>query len=89
MDNRNQVTVQNAQISNNIYMGDDGIYRWMYEFHMMKNPVILFTVWKVLGMSAAIIALFGFVISLPDVIRYGFRNGNLRQLSRRKEIADI
>ena len=72
MEYRNQVTVQKAPVSDNIYIGDDGIIRWMYEFRMMKNPVILFTVWKVLGMAAAIIAVFLFVISRPDVIRYGF-----------------
>ena len=72
MDGEKQLTVQNAPITKGIIPGEDGIYRWMYEFHMMKNPTILFTVWKVLGMAAVIVGLFGFAISLPDRIRYGF-----------------
>lgn len=26
---------------------DDGTYRWVYEFSMLKNPIILLTVWKI------------------------------------------
>ena len=29
-------------MSENIKKCDDGSYRWVYEFHMLKNPVILF-----------------------------------------------
>lgn len=72
IDNTNQQQMQTVPDSTAVIPGSDGTYRWVYEFRMMKNPVILFTVWKVLGMSAAIIGLFGFVISLPDIIRYGF-----------------
>lgn len=31
-----------------IEQGNDGIYRWVYELKLLKNPVILFTVWKIL-----------------------------------------
>ena len=27
-------------MSENIKKGDDGTYRWVYEFHMLKNPMI-------------------------------------------------
>lgn len=43
----------------------DGVYRWYYEFPMMKNPTVLFTVWKVLGI--AFLAVFVFV-ALIDMI---------------------
>ena len=36
----------------------DGKYRWVYPFDMLKDPVILFTVWKVLGMSFFVVWLF-------------------------------
>ncbi len=60
-----------TQVTKNIQLGSDGVYRWMYEFRMMKNPTILFTLWKVLGLSFGIVALFMFVLALPDLIRYG------------------
>lgn len=31
----------------NIKKGDDGTYRWVYEFDMLKNPIILLTVLKI------------------------------------------
>ena len=31
-------------MSGNIRRGEDGAYRWVYEFSMLKNPIILFTV---------------------------------------------
>ena len=31
----------------NIQKCDDGVYRWVYEFHMLKNPIILLTVLKI------------------------------------------
>ena len=26
---------------------EDGNYRWVYEFHMLRNPVVLLTIWKI------------------------------------------
>ena len=34
----------------------DGKYRWVYELHLLKNPSVLFDVWKVLAISVAIVA---------------------------------
>ena len=34
-------------MSENIKKGDDGTYRWVYEFNMLKNPMILLTVLKI------------------------------------------
>ncbi len=49
--------------SRNILYCDDGKYRWIYEMNMMKNPTLLITIFKVLGLSFfiawAIIALIG------------------------------
>ena len=45
------------KVTENIYLCPDGVYRWVYEFPMLKNPAILFTVWRVLLMSCAICLL--------------------------------
>ncbi len=37
--------------SQNIHYCGDGKYRWVYEMDMMKNPTLLITVFKVLGLS--------------------------------------
>ena len=50
--------------SPNIELCPDGVYRWIYEYSMLKNPVILLTIWKVLGLACAIIAVFILLISL-------------------------
>ncbi len=44
--------------SPNIELCPDGTYRWVYEFHMLKNPVILFTVCKIFAIIIAGIFLF-------------------------------
>jgi len=44
----------------------DGVYRWIYEFNMYKNPAILFTVWSVLLMSLAIVFIFISVMLLIE-----------------------
>ena len=33
-------------MSENIKKGDDGTYRWVYEFNMLKNPIILLSLQK-------------------------------------------
>ena len=64
--------IQGQRVTENIYLCPDGKYRWYYEFPMMKNPTLLFTVWKVLGLAFFIVWLFIFLISLGDVLSYGF-----------------
>ena len=68
---KEEAPLQYTQVTKNIQLGSDGVYRWMYEFRMMKNPTILFTLWKVMGLSFGIVALFMLALSLPDLIRYG------------------
>ena len=43
---------------------NDGKYRWIYRFDMIKNPVILFTIWRVLGMAFFIVWAFAVIIGL-------------------------
>lgn len=40
----------------------DGKYRWVYEVPMLKNPSILFDVYKVLGISFGLVWLFGVLL---------------------------
>ena len=56
--------VQGQQVTKNIRLCPDGVYRWTYEYHMLRNPTILFTVWKVLGISFCAVFLFTLVIDL-------------------------
>lgn len=35
------------KVSPNIMLCPDGVYRWFFEFNMLKNPTILFVVWKI------------------------------------------
>ena len=53
-----------TQVTENIWHCPDGIYRWYYEFDMLKNPTILITVLKVMGISAAAVLIFVFLIAL-------------------------
>ena len=35
------------KVTENICLGTDGKYHWYYEFKLMKNPTILFVLWKI------------------------------------------
>ena len=56
--------LQGEKVTENVWRCPDGVYRWTYEYHMLKNPTILFTVWKVLGLSCGIVAAIGLLFSL-------------------------
>ncbi len=49
--------IEGERITDSIYLCRDGQYRWVYEMPMLKNPTILFTVWKVLGIAFAAVFL--------------------------------
>lgn len=49
-----------------IIRGEDGVYRWIYEFHLLKNPVILFVLWKILALSLGGVWAFVTLLSLGD-----------------------
>ena len=63
----------------------DGKYRWIYEFNMLKNPTIFFTVLNIFGVLI-LVQVFLMVIlglkdgdSLPDVLKSAgcsFTSGN-------------
>ena len=61
-----QTPVQGRRITENIYLCPDGVYRWIYEFAMLKNPTILFTIWKIFGGIIAGIWLFLQLLTLID-----------------------
>lgn len=50
--------------SGNIKLCTDGKYRWIYEFSMLKNPVILFTIMKILALVSCAPAL---IVVLSDL----------------------
>lgn len=52
------------KVTENIWYCPDGVYRWSYEFNMLKNPAILFTVWKVLGISVGVVLAFDVLLGL-------------------------
>ena len=45
----------------------DGVYRWVYEFNMLKNPVILLTVWKIFALILAGMWVFFGLLNLRDM----------------------
>ena len=59
----------------------DGKYRWAYEVDMLKNPMILFTVLKVMGMS--------FVITAMIVLLLGACSGNIDSMFRNMSWTDL
>ncbi len=56
--------VTGEKVTENIYLCPDGAYRWFYEMDMLKNPTILLTVWKVLGIAFGVVALFILIMDL-------------------------
>lgn len=52
--------IEGKQISDNIYLCNDGVYRWFYELSMLKNPIILITIFKVFFFI--FIGIFAFVL---------------------------
>lgn len=51
-------------VTPNIVKCEDGFYRWYYDYNMLKNPTILFTVFKVLGLTFGIEWLFFSIVTL-------------------------
>ena len=53
-------------MTTNIKKGDDGTYRWVYEFRMLRNPIILLTVWKIFALILVGMWLFFGLFSIGD-----------------------
>lgn len=49
-----------------IIRGDDDVYRWIYGFSLLKNPIILFVIWKVLVISFGAVWILVTLISMGD-----------------------
>ena len=62
----NNENIEGQKISENIYLCPDGKYRWTYELNMIKNPIILFTIWKIFGILILIMLAISFLIELFD-----------------------
>ncbi len=61
---RSQEDIKGERVADTIYLCQDGKYRWVYEMPMLKNPTILYTVWKVLGISFGAVFLLFQIINL-------------------------
>lgn len=53
-------------VTKNILLCQDGKYRWMYELNMLKNPTLLFTIMKALGLTVGICFGIIFIIQVAD-----------------------
>ena len=58
------IVLRGEKTTENIWLCPDGVYRWTYEFDMLRNPAILFTVWKVIGIAIGAVYLFGQIVML-------------------------
>ena len=63
---QSEMDIKGKKVTENIYLCRDGLYRWVYEMPMMKNPTILFSVWKVMGLSGGIVLLFMLILHLVE-----------------------
>ncbi|MDO4497749.1 MAG: zinc ribbon domain-containing protein [Bacteroidales bacterium] len=61
---KEQDTDRGQQVTENIYLGKDGKYHWYYEFKLMKNPVVLYTILRVLAFCFFIVFLLLSIITL-------------------------
>ena len=58
--------IEGQKVTQNIYLCPDGMYRWFYEFDMIRNPTILFTVWKVMLMAFVIVMVLINLINIAS-----------------------
>ena len=52
------------KVTENIWLCPDGAYRWAYEYDMLRNPTILITVYKVLGLAWGIVLALVLIMDL-------------------------
>ena len=62
-----------GQVTEHIWRCADGAYRWAYEYDMLRDPTILVTVYKVLGIAWGAVFLLDLILRLTE--------GNLRSLA--------
>lgn len=51
---------------NTISYYPDGKYRWIYKFPMLKNPMILLTVWKIIGIGISFPLILVLLLDIID-----------------------
>lgn len=77
--NEEQQSKKGTYVTKNIVLGTDGKYHWSYKFNMLKNPTILFILWKMFFWI--FIGIFLFLVIL-DVFDGRFSLENLLELGR-------
>ena len=53
-------------MTKNIALGEDGVYRWVYEMNLYTNPTILFLTWKIFGFACLGLWLLIMVFTYDD-----------------------
>lgn len=71
--------MQGEKISDNITLCKDGKYRWIYELHLFKTPIIFMLVWKILFFIFLMIFAFVFI---ADFVSWGFTAERIKESLR-------
>lgn len=54
------------QLSEHLFLGDDGVYRWTYEYSLFKRPGIFFLIWKIFFFITLGIFLFMMILTAAE-----------------------
>lgn len=60
------VDLSGRYVTENIILGEDGKYHWNYEYKLLKNPTILFLLWKIFFWIGIGIWLFMVLLTIFD-----------------------
>ena len=63
---RNESRKSQTMYDYNVRLYEDGKYHWLYDLHLLKNPSVLIDVYKVLGITLAIVWCILFLIAACD-----------------------
>ena len=58
--------IKGRKVTENIYYCPDGKYRWIYELNILKNPVILITIWELFGGVILVQIIFSLILEAID-----------------------
>ena len=67
-DSVSQMAAEEPPEDGSIRLCSDGKYRWIYEFSMLKNPTIFFTIMKILAFASCAPALLVILTDLDEGI---------------------
>ncbi len=56
--------LEGKKVTENIWLCPDGVYRWTYNYDLLRNPTVMFTVWKVLGISLGAVVVLELIFKL-------------------------